>query len=152
MDTTKISIKRLESIRVASVIAYGTEPEHEGIAKLEAWAEGLGIWDDPTQRIFGFDNPIPSAGTPNHGYEFWLTVGPEVVESGEIRIKTFEGGLYAIALFEHDMSDPWHTIPAAWQELDEWVGKSAYHSARHTCLEQHDYLGNLKYLWYPIEQ
>ena len=43
-------------------------------------------------RFFGFNNPNPSPGSPNYGYEQWLTVGPEVQAEGGIVIKEIPPG------------------------------------------------------------
>ena len=46
---------------------------------------------------FGFNNPNPSTGSPNYGYEVWLPVAETTTATGDIRIIDFTGGVYAIA-------------------------------------------------------
>jgi hypothetical protein len=41
------------------------------------------------------NNPNPSPGSPNYGYEFWMTVAGNTPE-GDITVKDFEGGLHAV--------------------------------------------------------
>jgi hypothetical protein len=50
----------------------------------------------PGYRTFGFNNPDPSPGSPNYGYEIWLGVGPDVEESPPIEIKQVVLGKYAV--------------------------------------------------------
>ena len=98
MEELEVQIVKLEPMRVASFYGFGAGPENEARDKLVAWAEPKGMLENPDEhRIFGFDNPIPSHGSPNYGYEFWITVDPDVEPEGDIRIVDFFGGLYAIA-------------------------------------------------------
>ncbi|HEX6384575.1 MAG TPA: GyrI-like domain-containing protein [Anaerolineae bacterium] len=137
MNEEKVRIVKLEPMRVASVLGFGQTPENEAWQKLTAWAEPKGFLDDPEQhRIFGFNNPSPSRGSPNYGYEFWIPVGPEVEAEGEVEVKEFPGGLYAVARCEVH-GDPYESIPAAWKELVMWREESRYRSASHQWLEEH---------------
>lgn len=133
MSELKVRIVRLEPMRVASVHALGASPERDALGKLLAWAEPKGLLSDhETHRIFGFDNPNPSPGSPNYGYEFWITVGPEVEPEGEVRIQDFDGGLYAVTRCQGVSN-----IGATWKTLGTWVEDSKYRSARHQWLEEH---------------
>ncbi len=127
---------RLDPQRVASAHAFGPAPELEAWSKLKNWAQRKGL-DVPGQhRIFGFNNPDPSPGSPNYGYEFWITVGQEIVLDGEVEIKDFPGGLYAVARCEV-RGDPEAAIPAAWQRLVLWREASPYKPGTHQWLEEH---------------
>lgn len=44
-------------------------------------------------RFFGFINPNPSPGSPNYGYEQWVSVSPEEKSAEGIEIKEFPDGL-----------------------------------------------------------
>jgi DNA gyrase inhibitor GyrI len=105
-----------------------------------------------TSRIFGFNNPNPSEGSPNYGYEWWITVGEATEPEGDIRILNFPGGLYAVALFEEPDSDYNVSVPAAWQRLDAWVSQSQYQPGNHQWLEEATPQGKLKALYYPIRE
>jgi DNA gyrase inhibitor GyrI len=87
-------------------------------------------------RIFGFNNPNPSPGSPNYGYEFWMVVSPEVEPEEGVEIKEFPGGLYAVSRWD-GQGDPNKTIPAAWERLLKWRENSSYRSASHQWLEEH---------------
>ena len=137
MNDQKIRIVELGPMRVACAHAFGGQPEFEALTKLKGWAREKGYVAHPEQqRIFGFNNLNPSPGSPNYGYEVWLTVDAEAQAEGEIEIKDFPGGLYA-AYFWDGQGDPNESIPAAWSELVKWREESPYRSAGHQWLEEH---------------
>jgi DNA gyrase inhibitor GyrI len=139
MSELNVRIIHLEPMRVASVLGYGSEPENAAWEKLVAWARPRGMMKDKTEhRIFGFNNPNPSPGSPNYGYEFWITVDPDVeVKPGEeVEIKEIPGGDYAIYRCEVE-GRPYETIPAAWKELVLWLEDSPYEGTGDLCLEEH---------------
>jgi DNA gyrase inhibitor GyrI len=139
-------------MRVASARAFGPSPELDAWQKLEAWARPRGLFEPDVARIYGFNNPSPSAGSPNYGYEFWITVGPEVEPEGEIRIVEFSGGLYAVAPLA--VEDPARDIPPAWQRLNAWVHANGYREAPHQWLEEHSPTGagNLVALYHAVQE
>ncbi|MEZ4638066.1 MAG: effector binding domain-containing protein [Caldilineaceae bacterium] len=92
--------------------------------------------------MFGFNNPNPSPGSPNYGYEFWIVVGAEEESSADVPVKEFGGGLYAVTRCEVGGA-PGDTIPATWQELVAWREDSAYRMGRHQWLEKHIPLGDM---------
>ncbi|HSN76415.1 MAG TPA: GyrI-like domain-containing protein, partial [Anaerolineae bacterium] len=97
MNTLDVKIVTLDPMRVASVLGFGPSPEVAAWEKLAAWAGPLGLLAGPDRpRIFGFNNPSPTPASPNYGYEFWIEVGPEVQPDGDVQIKQFGGGLYAV--------------------------------------------------------
>lgn len=137
MTELDVRIVTLEPMRIASAHAFGPSPEEEAMRKLVAWAEPMGLLADPKRhRIFGFNNPDPSPGSPNYGYEFWIAVGPDVKPEGDIKVKEFAGGLYAVARCEVQ-GDAYDIIPATWQQLVTWCVGSPYRSATHQWLEEH---------------
>ena len=133
MGELDVRIVRLNAMRVASVHAFGESPEPKAMEKLIAWAGPKGLLDDPAnRRIFGFDNPTPSTGSPNYGYEFWIVVGPDVETDSGAEVKTFDGGLYAVTRCKGVK-----TISESWQKLAAWCESSRYALACHQCLEEH---------------
>ena len=136
MSELDVRIVKLEPMRVASAHALGEGPEEDAIKKLIAWAKPKGLLEDPEKhRVFGFNNPDPSPGSPNYGYEFWITVGPDVEPEGEITIKEFSGGLYAVTRCE--VQNPWDDIPGTWKRLVAWLEDSKYRWSPHQWLEEH---------------
>jgi DNA gyrase inhibitor GyrI len=132
MSELEVRIVKLEPMRVASVYGFGESPERQAWEKLVAWAGPKGLLDDAEKhRIFGFNNPNPSPGSPNYGYEFWIVVGPDVEPEGDVRIVDFAGGLYAVTRCE-ELSK----IGQLWQRLAAWQENSEYRSGSHQWLEE----------------
>jgi len=152
MNAERIELVRLEPMRVASAWAFGPNPEEMAWQKLTTWASLPGLLTS-AQRIFGFNNPSPSAGSPNYGYEYWLTVppdvAPDVASNAGIRIVETLGGLYAV-LYADVTGNYYETIPAAWQRLDSWVAASVYRPATHQWLEEHSVEGIPFAFYYPV--
>ncbi len=133
MTDLEVRIIRLEPMRVASVHAYGESPELAAWDRLHKWAEPRGLLGEPgDQRIFGFNNPDSSPGSPNYGYEFWITVGPEVQSDEVAEVKEFGGGLYAVTRCKGA-----HTITDTWHRLAAWLENSQYEFGEHQWLEGH---------------
>jgi DNA gyrase inhibitor GyrI len=133
MNELDVKIVKLEPMRVASVYGFGASPELQARDKLIAWAGPKAMLDNPEEhRIFGFNNPNPSHGTPNYGYEFWITVGPEVEPDGEVRIEEFTGGLYAVTRCVGV-----DNITPTWNRLFRWLVDSRNNLAGHQWLEKH---------------
>ena len=137
MTISDIHLKKLDPIHVAAAHAYSESPEIDAWNKLCAWAKPLGLLDIPGKhRIFGFNNPNPSAGSTKYGYEFWITVGQEIRPSGDIIMKDFPGGLYLTAKCSPRTGED---IALAWKEFAAWVENSEYKHANHQWLEEHIY-------------
>jgi AraC family transcriptional regulator len=137
MSEDSIRIVRLEPLRVASVLGFGREPETEALSKLAAWAEPRGYLNPGrSRRVFGFNNPSPAPGSPNYGYEVWITVDQDVQTGSGVEIKDFAGGLYAVMRCPVS-GDPGEVIPMAWKELALWREESHYRPAHHQWLEEH---------------
>ena len=137
MNILDVRLVTLASMRVASFYGFGPSPELVAWKKLMAWSRPKGLLGGPRRaRIFGFNNPNPSAGSPNYGYEFWIEVGPELtVEVGdeaEAKILEFAGGRYAVTRCQGV-----EAIPSTWQALVHWLANSSHQPASHQWLEEH---------------
>jgi DNA gyrase inhibitor GyrI len=132
MSELDVRIVRLEPMRVASALGFGESPEPIAWKKLLTWAETRGLLDDlDSVRFFGFNNPNPSPGSPNYGYEQWITVGPDVTAEGDVEIKEFAGGLYAVTRCKSI-----HQIMEIWKSLGAWLKESSYKMGQHQWLEE----------------
>ena len=127
MSDPGVRIVRLPSMRVVCAHGFGAEPERIAQEKVDAFVAEKGLMEF---RQFGFNNPNPSPGSPNYGYDIWVTVGPDVESTEDVEIKTFAGGLYGVARCEG-----LRNIGARWQELATWREDSGYHVAHHQWLE-----------------
>jgi len=137
MEEQDIRIAFLPAMRVASFYAYSLTPEHDAWDKLITWAKSHGYWKEPYDvRIFGFDNPSSSEGSPNRGYEFWITVGSEIQSDQEVKVKEFSGGKYAVLRCNVE-GNPFDIIPATWGKLIKWRESSQYSFGNHQWVEEH---------------
>lgn len=136
MNELEVIIVHLKPMRFASVYGFGPEPETIAWGKLNAYAEPKGFLDDPEgHRIFGFNNPDPSKGSPNYGYELWIEVGLDVQPEGEVRIQGFEGGMYAVTRCPV-LGGNYDVIGQTWKKLVAWREDSKYKGSNHQWLEK----------------
>ena len=151
MNEEEITIVSLEPMRGARGWAFGPSPEEHAWRLLEGWARPQGVLEpDSGNRCFGFNNPSPTAGSPNYGYEFWVTAAAEAQPGEGVTLGELPGGLYAVAPFTGDPTNPGEAIPAAWQRLDAWVHAQGYRHGAHQWLEEHTLEGQIRALYYPI--
>lgn len=134
MSDNDVRIVNLPPMRVACVNGFGEGPEGQAFDKMRAWAAAHHLTGKP-HRLFGYNNPDPSPGSPNYGYDVWITVDDSVQGDDVARIIDFPGGLYAVTRVE--VKSPWDDIPGAWQKLVKWMEASKYHHGRHQWLEEH---------------
>jgi AraC family transcriptional regulator len=134
MSEIDVRIVTLPPMRVACINGFCEEPEKEAFEKMYAWAKTHNLFEKP-YRTFGFDNPSQSPGSPNRGYDVWITVDESVQADGVVHILDFPGGLYAVTRV--DVKHPWEDIPGTWQKLVKWMEKSKYTHGSHQWLEEH---------------
>jgi len=131
MATPEVRIVTLPAMRVASTYGFGAGPEGIAWEKMNAFLKQSGVMKDgQAHRFFGFNNPSPAPGSPNYGYEQWVTVGPDTPAQAEAKIKDFPGGLYAV------MHCKLNVIGEAWQQLVVWRENSPYRHGSHQWLEE----------------
>jgi DNA gyrase inhibitor GyrI len=132
MSELDVRIVQLAPMRVLSAYGFGESPEAEAWQKLLAFVQTRGLLDGAEKyRFFGFNNPNPAPGSPNYGYEQWITVGLDVIPEGDLELKDFSGGRYAVL-----RSAGVHTIAQDWQALATWREDSQYEAAHHQWLEE----------------
>ena len=134
MNNLDVRIVNLPPMRVACINGFGDSPEGMAFDKMKAWAAAHKLLEKP-YRLFGYNNPDPSPGSPNYGYDVWITMDEAVQADGEARIIDFAGGLYAVTRVAVD--NPGEDIPATWQQLVKWMEASKYHHGHHQWLEEH---------------
>jgi DNA gyrase inhibitor GyrI len=131
VNNLDVRIVKLDPMRVAAAHGFGAGPEPIAWDKLKAYMQYTHLMEDgQTHRFFGFNNPEPSPGSPNYGYEQWVTVGPDAQPEGEIQVKEFEGGLYAVT--KTNLAE----IGQTWQALFAWRERSPYHFGSQQWLEE----------------
>jgi AraC family transcriptional regulator len=130
MSELQVRIVDLGPLRCAGAAGYGPEPEGIAWDTLLKWAEPIGLLSQP-HRFFGYNNPNPSPGTPNYGYDQWITIAEDVPVAEPIKIKEFPGGRYAVARCKGVQN-----IYATWQQLVAWRETSPYRMGQHQWLEE----------------
>ncbi|MGD9676494.1 MAG: effector binding domain-containing protein [Candidatus Bipolaricaulia bacterium] len=134
MPLTDVRIVDLPPMIVASALGFGRNPEQQASSRIARFARAKGLTlATPGPRSFGFNNPNPTPGSPNYGYERWITVGPEVEAEPPIEIKRVPPGKYAVT-----RCVGLENIGRRWQALTVWVEDSPYHVPPHgaRCLEE----------------
>ena len=117
----EVRLERLETMRAAHVHAFSETPEEDAWKKLTSWAKPRGLLEEGVRtRVFG-RNTYPTDKPEPHGYEFFLTVGPDVKPEGDIDIREIPGGLYAVLRFK-DLDN----MKDAWLHLWNWINESEY--------------------------
>ncbi len=150
MNTLNVRIVQLEPLRVATAYGFGEGPERIAWDKMIAWLKAKGLWQDGRpRRFFGFDQPSPTLGSPNYGYEVWVTVGPEVQSEGEITVRDVPGGQYAVA--HCAVQNPWEDIPTTWKQLVAWAETSPYRAGRGQCLEETFFEGDPDFQHFSLD-
>lgn len=134
MSDLEVRIVNLPPMRVVCLNGFGESPEGQAFEKMKAWAKAHSLPGE-SQRLFGYNNPDPSPGSPNYGYDVWLSVDESVQVDGEARLLEFPGGLYAVTRVE--VKNPWEDIPSTWQKLVKWMEASRFHHGQHQWLEEH---------------
>jgi DNA gyrase inhibitor GyrI len=149
-----VHIVKLSRMRVASVRAFGSEPESLAWKALEDWAKEKSLpIKSEAHPVYGFNNPSPKQGDLEYGYELWIAIGPEVTSDGDATVKEFGGGLYAVA--RHYWQEPCgQDVPRGWMNLNTWLETSGYQMGSHQWLEKpfEDDKGSGLDLYLPIQQ
>jgi DNA-binding transcriptional ArsR family regulator/DNA gyrase inhibitor GyrI len=145
MKEFDVRVVTLEPMRVASVQVISETPEPDAWERMRAWAEPKGLLENLEEHpVFGFNNPNPSPGKTEYGYEFWIRVGPDIKPEGHVKIKQVEGGLYAVTTcnLKEELESQFfreNGYLESWKKITEWVESSTYHLGSHQCLEKaHD--------------
>ena len=126
-----VKIVELEPMRVASFRAISETPEHDAAKLLTQWAQGKGFLNDLEEHpIFGFNNPNPTKGKKEYGYEFWIKVDDDYSEEN-VTVKDIQGGRYAVTTCYH-LSE----IGELWMRLFNWVKDNGYEFREAECLEK----------------
>jgi DNA gyrase inhibitor GyrI len=119
---TDVRIETVGPQHVAWVRAFSQRPEEDAWRILSAWARPAGLFDKPEEHpVFGFNNPSPTRGVREYGYEFWIGVERDALPPDGIGLKEFEGGLYAVMSCALGPE-----MPQCWMALVRWVQSSRF--------------------------
>jgi len=117
----EVRLERLETMRAAYTHAFSDTPEVDAGKNIMEWAKSKGLIEKSIgARLFG-RNTHPTDKPEPHGYEFYMTVGPDIESKGDIEIREIPGGLYAVLRFRN-----LDKIGEAWKKLWKWIKESDY--------------------------
>ena len=129
MSELEVQIQTLPPMCVAVAQAVGPSPEGAAWGKLAAWAEPRGLLDNMEEHpVFGFNNPSPTKGQTEYGYEFWIRIESDM-QVDDIKTIEFPGGTYAVTTCKV-IGDPLGPVPKVWQMLSKWVQASSHRRRR----------------------
>jgi AraC family transcriptional regulator len=134
MSPEEIHIVTLPPMRVVCINGFGEGPEVQAFDLMRTWAKEHDLLGT-AYRLFGYNNPDPTPGSPNYGYDVWMTVAQSVAADGEAKIIEFPGGMYAVLRVE--IQGALEVIGAGWQRLVRWRESSKYRHGSHQWLEEH---------------
>jgi DNA gyrase inhibitor GyrI len=131
MTELDVKIVDLPPMKAASFYGFGEFPEPKAHDAAIAWLKQHDLFREGAYRTFGFNNPNPSAGSPNYGYEVWVVPTEGLPEGHGAKVVDFKGGLYAVAY-----CPSLDVIGEIWQKLVAWRDGSEYEHASHQWLEE----------------
>ena len=131
MTELEVKIVELPPMKVASFYGFGDSPEGKAHDAAIEWLKKHDLFKEGAYRNFGFNNPNPSAGSPNYGYEVWVLPTGGLPEGHGAKEVDFEGGLYAVAY-----CPSLDVIGETWQKLVAWRDTSEYQPSCHQWLEE----------------
>ncbi len=117
----KVRLERLETLRAAYAHVFSETPEVDVWKKMEAWAKPNGLLEEGVGARFFGRNTFPTDNPEPHGYELFLTVGPDIESEGDIEIRKIPGGLYAVLRFKN-----LDKMGEAWKYLWKWMKDSEH--------------------------
>ena len=103
MTDLTVEMRDLDEMVVVSGSGFGVEPEPPAWNLIFEFAalHGFDVASGE-HRFFGFNNPNPSPGIPEYGYEQWMTIPPDlhVDPDGPVARKVVPSGRFAVTRFK----------------------------------------------------
>jgi hypothetical protein len=135
--SAEIAIETLAPFRAACTQAISPTPEQDARQSLNDWLSTQPVIS-PT-RHFGFAIDVSDAQRKlgQRGYEAWAIIPDTLPPCDGVRIRHFEGGVYATLRLHQPTDASIEAIILGWKCLHQWVIESnAYRSANHQWLEE----------------
>ncbi|MCE7746100.1 MAG: ArsR family transcriptional regulator [Candidatus Heimdallarchaeota archaeon] len=154
-DELEVQFIRLLPMRVVSFQAVSETPENDAWKKLREWAEPKEYFDDLDKNpIYGFNNPDPSPGKKEYGYEFWLVVDQDFT-SDEVTVKDVPESFNVVT--RCNVEDPARDIGEAWKKILQWIKKHKIKMAGRCGIEKvivpsHSGEGFILDIYIPVEE
>ena len=113
-----VRIVRLPAMTVAAYCAVSATPEIDCAKVFDPFVLDNGLHKKSGFRSFGFNNPEPTEGSPEYGYETWVTIPEDFNVPTSFTKKQFDGGLFA------SVSATLNEIGERWTQLYNWCKSS----------------------------
>lgn len=142
---------KIKPIRVAVFHAEGKSPEPEAYNKMKVWAELKGLIKEPwINLVFGNNNPMPTPGKEEYGYDCKIAIPPDMELSEGVSEGEIPGGLYIVV--RTNLAN----ITQMWMWLYNWAETEGFHVKGHGVEEHLTGMGHpdtmLLDLWLPIAE
>lgn len=122
MENLEVRIVTLPPFRAIAFHGFGSTPEAIAFKKADDWVKETHLRDDgKPHRFFGFNNPDPSPGSPNYGYDVWVTVDESIQPGAEGKVVNFSGGVYVVTHCKGI-----EAIAPTWKHFNQWFEKSPH--------------------------
>ena len=119
----EIRIVYLPPAEVASYQYVGENPEDSAGEMILEFIRKTGLAGiKPDFRLYGFNNPSPSEGQKEYGYEFWVTIPEDMEVEAPLKKKHFDGGLYAAHCIKMGDFHEWEGFIRQVLESEEYEG------------------------------
>lgn len=151
----EVQFKRLLPMRVVSFHAISETPENDAWKKLREWAEPKGYFADLDKNpIYGFNNPNPTQGKKEYGYEFWLVVDSDF-KSDEVTVKDIPESFNVVT--RCNVEDITKDIGETWSKILQWIKEHKIKIAGKFGLEKvivpsHSGEGFILDIYIPVEE
>ncbi|NHJ05588.1 MAG: ArsR family transcriptional regulator [Candidatus Heimdallarchaeota archaeon] len=132
-ENLRVHYETLPPMRVACFHVISKTPENDASKKMSKWMKENNIFFDSEKHpTFGFDNPRPTQGKEEYGYEFWLKVEDDFEPKDDVKLKDIPSFYYVVTTCWR-LTD----IGRDWMHLDRWIREHDYEIIRDTpCLER----------------
>lgn len=128
----------LPPMTVASARCLGESPEDPAGELLKAFVRQTDlIRIKPDLRVLGFNNPSPQREGEPYGYEFWVSIPPDLEVAAPMEKKYFPGGLYAAHWIRMGDFQEWGPFFQAVQSSEDYVLEDREPSGMGGALEEH---------------
>ena len=119
LDTLKnVRIVCLPPINVASIRAYGKEPEDMAMRMLIEFVEESELLKYKADaKVYGFNNPGEPDSEGKYGYEYWITIPKDFEVPVPLEKKSFAGGMYGAHCIKFGNFNEW-------QQLERWANNN----------------------------
>ena len=116
-----VRILSLPRLTVAAAHCICEQPEDAADALLTKFIRQTDLLHvKPDARVFGFNHPNPTEGNPVYGYEFQITIPPDLPVPAPLLRKEMPGGLYAAHAIKMGDFHEWTALAGWTEQSPDW--------------------------------